>query len=147
VGKVWQCWIFVFPNVFPWSYNFVSIKFLMGSPTCSPSLSHILCHKFHSCNLNNQPQGGDYNMSILIFGTVESFIYLFTFIYCDGLIEDAHYKRKIIELWVSPTMSHNTLHIPRPLAEGKKNEPSQVHVQLWFAACKFVHVNTNSCFY
>ncbi len=59
-------------------------------PSMFLTLSHVLCPKFYSCNLYNQPKGGDYNTCF--FGTVQSL---------DGPIKDAHHKRKEFELWGS----------------------------------------------
>ncbi len=50
------------------------LKFLMCSPTCSQdhlTLSHMLCPKSYSCNLYNQPKGGDYNTIPISFDTVQ----------------------------------------------------------------------------
>jgi hypothetical protein len=48
---------------------------------------------FYSCNIYNQPKGGDYNISNLGQPKVDFF-----FFWGDGSDEDAHHKRKEIEL-------------------------------------------------
>ncbi len=76
---------------FLWVSQHVPVKFPMGFqsipqvPNVFPSmfltLSHVLCPKFYSCNLYNQPKGGDYNT-----------FYLGLFQSLDGPIKDAHHK-------------------------------------------------------
>jgi hypothetical protein len=72
------CWIFAVPNLFPWNFHSVFIKFASFQyvpqvsnvfPDLFPialTLCHILCPQFYCCNLyTKEPKGWDYNMSYL----------------------------------------------------------------------------------
>jgi hypothetical protein len=72
-----RCWIFYVPNLFPWNFHSVFIKFASFQyvlqvsnvfPNLFPvalTLCHILCPQFYSCNLSKEPKGWDYNISYL----------------------------------------------------------------------------------
>jgi len=66
------CWIFSVPNLFPWNFHFVFIKFASFQyvpqvsnvfPNLFPialTLCHILCPQVYSCNLyTKEPKGWD----------------------------------------------------------------------------------------
>jgi hypothetical protein len=72
-----ECWIFAVPNLFPWNFHSVFIKFASFQyvpqvsnvfPNLFPvalTLCHILCPQFYSCNLSKEPKGWDSNISYL----------------------------------------------------------------------------------
>jgi hypothetical protein len=71
------CWIFAVPNLFPWNFHSVFIKFasfqyvpqvsnvFLNLFPIALTLCHILCSQFYSCNLSKEPKGWDYNISYL----------------------------------------------------------------------------------